>query len=110
MRMTEEEIEILCILRAVDHEGCHRFGVRNKTDGWLQIHTTNLRTEEKAFFTVRSGDTVFLKGQPGPYMWDFVWWCGGEMETWHVPQAPLTSFWLIMFKCPAGYAGAIFKW
>ncbi len=93
----------------LEHEGCHRFGIKNQTDSWLQVYTTNLQTSEKKFFTIRSGDTIFLKGRPGSYMWDFVWWCSGEMDTWHVHQAPLNSNWVIRFRCPGGFAGGIYR-
>ena len=90
-----------------EHAGCHRFGIRNRTDSWLQILATELQTGEVSFVSIRPGANAFLTARPGPYRWQFTWWCGGKMDTWDVPQAPLNNNWILRFGCPEGYSGAV---
>ena len=90
------------------HEGCGRYGIRNRTDYWLQIYLTNLDTGEKGFFTIRSNDQAYLKVRSGFYQVTYVWWCSGKMDT-------MTKFWSLsqnwtdVFRCPGGFSHGIYR-
>jgi len=92
----------------MQHDGCHRFGIANQTDYWLQVYATSWLTGDEGFFTIPPGTKGFLKAQPGPYSWHFVFWCNGEIETEDYYGNALNSNWVIYFKCPMGYAGSTY--
>ena len=90
------------------HAGCGRYGVRNRTDGWLQLYMTSMLTGEKHFFTVRSGDNVYIHVRPGQYMVTYVWWCSGKMGSWTKTWS-LNQYWTDVFRCPGGFSTGLYR-
>lgn len=92
----------------VNHTGCHKYGVRNKTDSWLQVTMEKKSTGETEFFSIQSGRTQLITVRPGAYHVDYVYWCDGEQGTYSASW-PINEQWIDVFKCPQGYVTSIYK-
>mgnify|MGYP006291269957 CR=1 FL=1 len=94
----------------VEHDGCHRFGIANRTDYWMQIYATNLWTGDKGFFSIAPRSKAFLKVQPALYNWTAVYWCDdGRMRQNHWDSAPMNSNYVLGFRCKHGLADVLYR-
>lgn len=83
------------------HVGCGRFGLKNKTDGWLQVTLTYPETGEQGFFTVPPKGYEFITLRPGSYTQKYVYWCDGKMyekDFWNTTM-PYNQFWTVVWRC-----------
>jgi hypothetical protein len=80
----------------LDHVGCVKTNVENKTNDWAQITLTYIETDETKFFTVRPNGRAQITLRPGMYKYVFNF-CGGEkyFEGTHT----LNNNWKIVAKC-----------
>ncbi|OQY29026.1 MAG: hypothetical protein B6I38_08635 [Anaerolineaceae bacterium 4572_5.1] len=92
----------------LEHAGCGKYGLRNRTDYWLQVYLTKTDSGETGFFTVRPNDNAYITLIPGQYESTYVWWCSGEMETWTTVW-PANQYWTDVFRCPGGYSNSIWR-
>lgn len=84
------------------HVGCGKFGIANKTDGWLQVYLEEVDTGEKGFFSIPPKGYNFITARPGPYLSTYIFWCDGEMRTidFGGRAMPVNQFWRkIIFSC-----------
>jgi hypothetical protein len=85
----------------VDHTGCVKYEVRNRTDSWLQVELKESDTGVTGFFSIRSKTTNQITLIPGQYSVKYTWWCDGEASSFSVIKS--LGSWIDVFKCPQGY-------
>ena len=80
----------------LDHVGCGKLEVRNKTDYWAQITLTYLETGQTKFFTATPNAKSYITLRPGLYHYVFNF-CGGE----HYAEGDhtLNQNWYVVAKC-----------
>ena len=85
----------------LNHLGCGDFGIRNKTDGWLQITMTYGPTGESEFFSFAPKSRHFVTMRPGSYYHNITAWRNGKMNNWdlYMVSLPGNQFWEYEFKC-----------
>lgn len=96
----------------LNHVGCGKWGLRNKTDGWLQVMITDDETGETGFFSVPPKGRNFITLRPGKYHGVFYFWCGGKQHSFDYWgwRFPANQFWEQMFKCTGGTRFGIWWW
>lgn len=92
------------------HLGCGDFGVRNKTDSWIQITMTYGPTGESQFFTFPPKTRSFVTLRPGSYYYNITGWCGGKMHNWDIyyMSLPANQFLEFGFRCSGNQLQAKF--
>ncbi len=84
----------------LDHIGCVKYGVRNRTDSWVQIELKESDTGVTGFFSVRSKSFGQITLIPGQYTVKYTWWCDGKAKTFSDVKS--LGSWVDVFKCPQG--------
>ena len=85
----------------LDHFGCVKYEVRNRTDSWLQVELKESDTGVTGFFSVRSKTISQITLIPGQYNVRYTWWCDGEASSFSVVKS--LGSWIDVFKCPQGF-------
>jgi hypothetical protein len=85
----------------VDHVGCVKYDLLNRTDSWLQVELKESDTGVTGFFSVRSKTTGQITLIPGQYSVKYTWWCEEEASSFSVVKS--LGSWTDEFKCPQGF-------
>jgi hypothetical protein len=85
----------------LDHAGCMKYDISNRTDSWLQIELKESDTGVTGFFTVRSKTIGQITLIPGQYRVKYTWWCDGTASSYSEVKA--LGSWIDVFKCPQGF-------
>ena len=91
----------------LDHIGCMKYDISNRTDSWLQIELKESDTGVTGFFTVRSKTIGQITLIPGQYRVKYTWWCDGTASSYSEVKA--LGSWVDVFKCPQGFYQKINK-